>query len=97
MSVTILTPARQRLIINGYTDMLYLLKKHSVPMPSAMFQRIKDGWDAAKPEGMDTITSGKNEKKSGLILPFNETTRLPHISQVEQYAAAADLKQARGR
>lgn len=97
MSLITLTPARQRLIVNGYTDMLYLLKKHNVPMPSLMFGRIKDGWDAVKPAEMETITSGKNEKKSGLILPFNESTRLPHISQVEQYAVAADLKQARAR
>lgn len=92
-----LTPQRQRLIVNAMMDLLYLVAKNQTPVAPQQATRIRDGWDAIKPAGMQSVDFSQRavDRTPKLILPFSETTRLPTMSEVDRYSAMAQLKDLR--
>jgi hypothetical protein len=92
---TVFTAQRRRLVLNGFMDLLYLAQKHNVPINPKLAERIRAGWDAVKLPEMQSMSfhPAGASTKSPLILPFTETTSMRSFSEVEQYAAAADMKQ----
>lgn len=97
MTSTVFTSQRQRLVLNGFLDLLYLLGTNRVAMNLVQAARIRDAWDAIKLPDMQPLdlTAKLQSPESPLILPIGESGGLPRMSNIDQFSAQAQLNDIR--